>query len=346
MNQRVLHLPVNISNQAWLLVRGLRETGWSADALFYRSNRFAYQGAPAGLLDRPGCGPAWFESLRAFLARAGRYDIFHFHFGHTFFSNPVDLELLRRLGKVTLMHYWGSDIRFYSRAGAANPRLRERLPAEARSERKKARRARRVAGRVRACLSADLELDGYLAPFFRRRYRLPQALDPGEYPCAPPPARKARPLVLHSPSNPGLKGSDFISRAVESLRASGRDFDFVQLQGVPNRQVRAALKEADIVIDQLLLGTYGIFALEAMASGKPVICFINPGYRPGYPDDLPLVSAGPDDLRAVLAGLLDDGAGRFRLGEAGRAYVERHHDFRRVAERLVGIYQDLCEDPA
>ena len=266
MNQRVLHLPVNISNQAWLLVRGLRETGWSADALFYRSNRFAYQGAPAGLLDRPGCGPAWFESLRAFLARAG----------------------------------------------AANPRLRERLPAEARSERKKARRARRVAGRVRACLSADLELDGYLAPFFRRRYRLPQALDPGEYPCAPPPARKARPLVLHSPSNPGLKGSDFISRAVESLRASGRDFDFVQLQGVPNRQVRAALKEADIVIDQLLLGTYGIFALEAMASGKPVICFINPGYRPGYPDDLPLVSAGPDDLRAVLAGLLDDGAGRFR----------------------------------
>jgi glycosyltransferase involved in cell wall biosynthesis len=43
--------------------------------------------------------------------------------------------------------------------------------------------------------------------------------------------------------------------------------------------------------------------------------------------------------RRVLQ-LLEDGALRRKIGRRGREYVEKHHDWRRVAERLEGIYRD------
>ncbi len=46
------------------------------------------------------------------------------------------------------------------------------------------------------------------------------------------------------------------------------------VERVPNEEVRRLILDADVVVDQLIIGWYAMFAIEAMASGKPVICHL------------------------------------------------------------------------
>ena len=98
--------------------------------------------------------------------------------------------------------------------------------------------------------------------------------------------------------------------------------------------------EADIVIDQLLLGWYGNFSIEAMACGRPVVAFIRDdlpalaGYAP------PIRSATPDSIQHVLAELVENVTLRRSLADAGREYVGRVHAPERIAQRLVECYRE------
>ena len=101
------------------------------------------------------------------------------------------------------------------------------------------------------------------------------------------------------------------------------------------------MRDCDIFVDQVTGGDHGLAAIEAMAFGKPVICYIKPSVRDSLPHDLPIVSATPDDLPVVLSRLLSDGPWRAELGRRGRAYVEKHHDARTIAKQLLEIYREL-----
>jgi glycosyltransferase involved in cell wall biosynthesis len=78
-------------------------------------------------------------------------------------------------------------------------------------------------------------------------------------------------------------------------------------------------------------------AVEGMAMGKPVLCFIRPDFEPLL-HECPIVRCTQEDLTDRLAELLADPARRRVLGELGRAYVEREHDHTLLAQRLVEIY--------
>ncbi|HPO51256.1 MAG TPA: hypothetical protein PK165_00305 [bacterium] len=103
------------------------------------------------------------------------------------------------------------------------------------------------------------------------------------------------------------------------------------------------MKNADIFLDQFVLGAHGMACLEAMAYGKPVLCYIKPSLIPQYPDDLPIVNANPDNLEIVLEELLLNGKKRCELGKQGRAYVEKYHDAMKLSYDLVSIYSKIIE---
>jgi hypothetical protein len=54
------------------------------------------------------------------------------------------------------------------------------------------------------------------------------------------------------------------------VRATPVDLDIVE--GLPHEEARKRYARADIVVDQLNAGWHGVFALEAMALGKPSSC--------------------------------------------------------------------------
>ena len=104
-------------------------------------------------------------------------------------------------------------------------------------------------------------------------------------------------------------------------------------------------READIVVDQLNAGWYGLFAIECMALGKPVVTFLHEQavarIEKAFGTRLPLVSATKESLRRRLEPLVADAAERRRIGEASRAYVEQVHDLERVTDRLLALYARL-----
>ncbi|MDZ7295595.1 MAG: glycosyltransferase, partial [candidate division KSB1 bacterium] len=97
--------------------------------------------------------------------------------------------------------------------------------------------------------------------------------------------------------------------------------------------------ECDIFVDQLGDLGYGINSLEALAMGIPVCSCLAPGFAERYPDH-PFVVVDAGNLRQELVRLINDAGLRQRLGAAGRAWVLRYHDSRRVAahiHRLAGL---------
>jgi glycosyltransferase involved in cell wall biosynthesis len=116
----------------------------------------------------------------------------------------------------------------------------------------------------------------------------------------------------------------------------------VQLvEDVPHASVQQMLREADIVVDQLLLGWYGGVAVEAMALGRPVVAHLHGPDLARLPQqmraDLPVMDATPETLDDVLRTLaardLDE------LGRQSRGYVEQWHDPSRIAAKLGEIYE-------
>ena len=104
-------------------------------------------------------------------------------------------------------------------------------------------------------------------------------------------------------------------------------------------------RQADIVVDQLNAGWYGLFAIECMALGKPVVGFLHEEAvqrtNEAFGVDVPIVSATAETLREHLRALVADPAERRRIGQASRAYVEQVHDVEQIADRLLDIYARL-----
>jgi glycosyltransferase involved in cell wall biosynthesis len=99
------------------------------------------------------------------------------------------------------------------------------------------------------------------------------------------------------------------------------------------------------VIDQLNAGWYGLFAIECMALGKPVVTFLHDEAvrrtEEAFGTSVPIIGATKENLRERLEPLVASASERRRIGEASRAYVERVHDLERVADRLLDLYARL-----
>jgi glycosyltransferase involved in cell wall biosynthesis len=123
------------------------------------------------------------------------------------------------------------------------------------------------------------------------------------------------------------------------------DVELDIVEGVPHEEARARYARADIAVDQLRAGWHGVFALESMALGKPVVTHLKPDVvdrsAEGFGIRVPIVPATAETLVDSLRPLVAQPALRREIGAAGRAYVEQVHDIDRVADRLLDVYRSL-----
>jgi glycosyltransferase involved in cell wall biosynthesis len=168
---------------------------------------------------------------------------------------------------------------------------------------------------------------------------IPPGIDVGAIEPAPP-ADRARPLIVHAPSSRRRKGTEHVLAAV-----AGLDADLELVEGLHHDEAFERYRAADIVVDQLNAGWYGVFAIEAMALGKPVVTFLHDEAvrrtEEAFGTRVPLVPATKETLREALRPLVADAALRRRVGAESRAYVERMHDLEQVADRLLALYARL-----
>ena len=307
---RVVHCPVNFAGIPWQNVLALRRK--DVDARLVVFNRELRHPEADWSLDRGGgFARQQLTQWRALARLLPRTDVFHFYFGLTLVPKSFQFPVLRAARKKSVFHYLGSDIR-----GKTPDELAYGKRADA-----------QIVGSFDALRWVpDAEM-------------IPPGLDLSPFTPAPPTDRE-RPVVVHAPSDRAKKGTEFVIAACEQLPV---ELDIVE--GLPHEQARERYRRADIVVDQLNAGWHGVFALEAMALGKPVVVRLKPEVvqqaELAYGTKVPLVPATQETLVEALRPLVESPALRREIGAASRAYVEKVHDIDRIADRLVELYARL-----
>ncbi len=346
---RVLQAPQNIASLPSHTARGLRQSGIQMDSLMYSNLPIQ---APEGLRvvsvgrkSLPARLAAKLSWWVQFAAASLRSDVIHWYYGRSIFRVPIDIALVRLLRKPALVEWMGSDIRipevefaenpYYTRAYSAGY---EKASTESKSQ---SRRWQKLFVESNFSCAADLGMRQYIFPdLFPQVHDLPRRLIVSDFtPCYPTDGHRL--LVVHSPSAPVIKGTASVLDAVSRLQQR-YDFDFQLVQNMPHGQAMQVLQRADIFLDSFVLGDYGVATMEAMAYGKPVICYVKPSLVQVYGPDFPIFNATQDTLYEALENLLRNPALRLRLGQQGRAYVERRHDMRTIAPRLIDLYTQLA----
>lgn len=176
-----------------------------------------------------------------------------------------------------------------------------------------------------------------LMDYVPRASWLPVVIDTRVWTPRPPPLGKPRPVVVHAPSNVGLKGSQLIQQKVEDLHAREL-IDYRLVQNAPANEMPKIIADADIVLDQFALGDYGALAVQAMAAGRIVVGHVHERVRARLPADLPIVEATGDTISDVLADILGNRDVYIeRAANDGPAYVRRFHDGTYAAGQLAAF---------
>jgi glycosyltransferase involved in cell wall biosynthesis len=308
---RSLHCPVNIGGIPATNVQALRRKGLEARLLMFRAPKLRSD-VPDIVLDVPdGLWRRQLVQAHALARLLPDTDVFHFYFAHTLVPRRVQFPVLRVARKKSVLHYLGSDIRGKS-------------PAE-------------LAWGKRA----DAEIVGSWDAhrWVPEAHVVPPGIDLDRYRIEPPPGNE-RVRIVHAPSSRAKKGTDAVIAACAELPV---DLDLVE--GVKHDEARRRYAQADVVVDQLVVGWYGLFAIESMATARPVVTFLHEDAveqtKRAYAVEVPIVNATKDTLVEKLRPLVESAQLRRELGERSRAYVERVHAIDGIGDQLVEIYESL-----
>ena len=368
---RILHLPVASGRQAWGLSRAERRLGHQSDVVVFEDT--VYRLPADRVLFSPGDGilrQEW-KRWKLFVQSLMKYDVFHFHFGQKFFvlkpravkagDSPaqatmrlvywmyaslvgrLDLWILRLLGKKILLTYHGDDIRQgdrsrklyqFSIAGEVSSEY-----YDDHSDQRKRDTAliwNRFANQI-FVVSPDLFA---MAPEGAKLSRY-TGVDAADWPLAAT-TSNSKFLIVHAPSHRLAKGTRFIEAAVANLRARGFDFDFQLIEKISNDEARKIYTKADLVVDQVLAGWFGVFAVELMAMGKPVVCYLRPESLSEMPSEftseLPMINASPETLEAQLEWCLMNKPEVLALGRRAREFAVKWFNPDEIVREIVATY--------
>lgn len=308
---RSLHCPVNIGGIPATNVQALRRKGLEARLLMFRPPQLRSD-VPDIVLNVPdGLWRRQLVQARAFARVLPDTDLFHFYFGNTLIPRRLQFPLLRLTKRKSVLHYLGSDIRGKSQEELAWGKR------------------------------ADAEIVGSWDAhrWVPAAHVVPPPIDLTRYVAAPPPENEVL-RIAHAPSNRAKKGTDAVIAACKELPV---ELDLIE--GVKHDEARRRYTQADVIVDQLVVGWYGLFAIESMASGRPVVTYLHDDAvtltERAYGVQVPIVNATKDTLVEKLRPLVESAQLRRELGERGRAYVGRVHDMDLIGDRLVEIYESL-----
>jgi hypothetical protein len=367
---RVLHCPDMVGGLAGTLARAQRELGVESWAVSFEKSKYNY---PIDeILSPPGTVPIKRITRRwGLLWRAlSRFDVVHFNFGRTISPqrsfeptsrNPLrnllkraylglfelsDLPLLKRLGKAVFVTFQGDDLRtcVFCKEHFGDEFVKGLDPGHysAESDEHKRWRLSRFARHADGIYALNPDLMCLLPE--TARFQPYGHIDLKDWAFTPKAPSPDGPLVIHAPTDRGVKGTRYVLEAVDRLRSEGIPFRFQLVEGLTQAEARALYIQADVAIDQLWLGWYGGLAVELMALGRPVVSHIrDDGLKflpPGMADDLPIIPTNRENLTDVLREWLTTRRGDLpRRGEQSRQFVERWHDPVKIAAGLIADYQ-------
>ena len=215
-----------------------------------------------------------------------------------------------------------------------------------------------------ACVSA-------MRPYFDRDFDIiPNGVDTDLYhplstgtPRPPEPPR-----ILFVGRFDPRNGLDTLLEAVRILQDEGRDFtlqvvgdgpmrpfyhrkarslgvwDRVQWLGLLDQERPRLYREATVFAAPCVLASFGVVLIEAMASGTPIVCADNVGFRQVIRDGAPgrfAACGDPTELAAGIGELLDDPGRRADWAARGREIALERYSWKGVSLRVEELYLEV-----
>lgn len=275
------------------------------------------------------------------------YDVFLFAAHKSILPDNSDLRILKKFKKRIISQSHGSDVRPAYLNGKRVAGYQADLP-------RLLQKTRQIKNTVRLFERyADYIIDIPPQTMLRKHKRCINRLYLGMCKDMPPnfaeqlhslPLSESRPVkILHCPSNPTVKGSDEIQKILESLDPAKVEWQF--LSGVSNQEILKAMRESDIIIDQLYSDhPCPNVSAEAAWLGKPVLLggyaadlwreWIDPNLLP------PIRYCQPEDFAEQLNELINHPEERVREGQKLRTFMQEHWSIDKVTERYLRIIND------
>jgi hypothetical protein len=300
--------------------------------------------------------PRWIGKFHRAILRLAltRYDVFHTFCDRGLLPvsgglqiEPAEMEAIRRHGRRLYAYTYGADVRTREATLALGRyNLCVECPEPGRfctcNDEKGARNIAAIGQHATALISMGDMLT--YARNARNMHYWP--VDTANFPKTGTdwiPGRTLR--VGHAPNHPHFKGTQFLVDAIERLKAQGYAIELVSITGVANAEVIALFKSCDVVADQFIAGFHGYTALEAMALGKPVLCYLRDPRAAIDPANCPMINCSPDTVEQLLRECLDGDFDLAELGRRSRSYIEHYYSLEAVAIRLGKLYLETAAFP-
>jgi hypothetical protein len=159
--------------------------------------------------------------------------------------------------------------------------------------------------------------------------------------------------ILHAPNHRNLKGTQYIIDAVLDLRNEGLDVELILAERKSNQEILKLIKNVDLIVDQLVIGWYAMFAIEGMLARKPVICFLRQDLIDLYKvtglissNDPPIINSNPLSFKNDLREIVRDKRILKEYGQRGFDYVKKYHSLEAVGREFDRINKVIGICPA
>lgn len=264
------------------------------------------------------------------------YDVFYFHSGSSLLPKNLDLKFLSKQSQV-IMEFHGSDIREGKKFIDLNPYAN--ILSQYLNNPGLIKKNKRIFESIDLAVVHDTELERYLPDDIKRLYiplrvdldyikqqaqRTSPALSSTNFPIK----------VVHIPSKRNTKGTKYVLQAFEELKEYQKDgkqvFDCKLLEHLSHEACLREIAKADIYIDQLLIGSYGLAALEAMSLQTLCVCFLLDEVSRAYDSYPPIVSSTIHTLAQDLIHIAKHREAYKERALMGLNYVECYHEYKKV----------------
>lgn len=370
---KVIHLPYNVGNNVYPLSKSLKGAGIRSDCLVFTKPAFGFDyDYLISFNDNQSKVAYEFKRLFWLCRILFSYNTVHFHYGssiagrtpptvetdflskflkktYSFYQNVLqifELFLYRVFRKRVFVTYQGDDARQgipmagfkYSLLSGVDPDYYSFA-----SDKFKAKQIRRIAKIASAIyfvnpdLARVLPSNSYFIPYSHIEIEKWQKVERSS-------ARKKF-TVVHAPSNRGIKGTQFILEAIERVKLTHPELEFLLVENLNHVEAIEVYKSADLLIDQLLGGWYGGLTVEALALGIPVMCYLREDDLKFLPkdfvNDLPIINVSIENLTTkVLEFIGMSQSEKNQLSQKSRDFVENWHDCNSIAKRILMDYQE------
>ncbi len=350
---KILHLPTSVGGNSWGLAQGEKALGLDSKVLIDSNNWVNYKSDICLGLENKSRIYSLFRRIETFLKYRKKFDIYHFNFG----SSLIDYQNYG-LHYLDLPFYNGKKIMTYNGCDARqkyptinrvdfsachSKKCYEGLCNSGKLDQMRQIRINKVSKEVDHIFSLNPDLM-YFLPSDKTTF-LPYSVAGWEDIKTFKYSIDKKIKIIHAPTNREAKGSDFILSALNKLQNRYKNLEVIVIEKLPYEKALKIYQEADIIIDQVLIGWYGGFGVEVMKMGKPLCVFIREEDLKFIPkemaDDLKdsVININPYNIETELSKYIENIGLLYKKSQASLDYVNKWHNPLYVASLTKQVYE-------